>query len=88
MSEELIKRGYTKNGKAFGRFEFYNIGDTTINSLISYNIVPKKDYKKYTAKKPDGLICDRRNKKNVTVIAVIENKQPSELNSKNKILEH
>ncbi len=45
MSEEIIQRGYTKHGLIIGNYQFYNIGQTTINQLKKYKIVPNKDYK-------------------------------------------
>ena len=84
MSEELISKKYTKHGENFGNFEFYNLGATTILSLIKYKIVNKISNKEYLNKKPDAIIVDRRDKKNITTIAVIEYKKPSELNTTEK----
>jgi len=74
MSEELIQKGLTKSGIKIGKYEFYNIGSTTLKQLKKYKIIPDKDYKKYENKKPDALVVDRRNKSNIKVIVVQENK--------------
>ncbi|HEC88579.1 MAG TPA: N-6 DNA methylase [Thermoplasmata archaeon] len=81
MSEELIQKGYTEHGEIFGIYEFYNIGNTTINELKRFKIAPDKEYGDYGIKKPDALLVDRRNKDNVIVIAVIEHKDYSEFNT-------
>lgn len=80
MSEELLQRGLLTNPKKIGLWNFYNIGSTTLKSLKEHKIIPDKDYGNLARRKPDGLITQSRN-----VIAVIENKKPSELNSKAKI---
>jgi type I restriction enzyme M protein len=80
MSEELLQRGLLTSPKKIGIWNFYNIGSTTLKSLKEHKIIPDKDYGKLSRRKPDGLITQSRN-----VIAVIENKKPSELNSKAKI---
>lgn len=85
MSEELVRKEYIEQGKQFYNFEYYDIGDTKIETLLRYNIIPTKDYGKFNSKKPDAIIVDRRNKRNIQVIAVVEFKKPSELNTKEKI---
>jgi len=86
MSEELIKRGLIEHGLIVGNYEFYNIGDTTLNQLKKYKVIPNKDYKEYGSRQPDGLLVDRRNKENIKVILVIENKDNGKFKSeKDKI---
>lgn len=85
MSEELIQRGLTKVGIPFGKYELFNIGGTNISNLVKYKIINKKDYSEYSQKEPDIIIVDRRNKKNIQVIAVIEYKNIKELDSEKKI---
>lgn len=80
MSEELLQRNLLSNPKKIGAWNFYNIGSTTIKSLKEHKIIPSKDYGKFERRKPDGLITFDKN-----VIAVIENKKPSELNSDTKV---
>ncbi|GEN73694.1 N-6 DNA methylase [Chryseobacterium lathyri] len=85
MSEELIKRGLQKNGLKFGNYEYYNIGDTNINSLRAYDIIPNKPYSdEVLRKKPDGILVDRSNKSNIQVLVVVEHKQPSEFDTQIK----
>ncbi|WP_187477935.1 N-6 DNA methylase [Amniculibacterium sp. G2-70] len=85
MSEELIQRGLTKSGLPFGKYELFNIGGTNILNLVKYKIISQKDYLEYSQKQPDIIIVDRRNKKNIQVIAVIEFKNISELDNDRKI---
>lgn len=74
MSEELLQRGLSENGLKIGPYEYYIIGNTNLNQLKKFKIVPNKDYGAYGVRKPDGLLVDRRNKDNVKVILVLENK--------------
>jgi type I restriction enzyme M protein len=74
MSEELIQKGLTDGGIKVGIYEYYPIGSTTLNQLKKYQIIPKKDYKKYGTRRPDTLLVDRRNKNDVKVTVVIEHK--------------
>jgi len=74
MGEELNQRDLIKNGIKIGIYEFYNIGNTTLNQLKKFKIIPSKDYKQYSIRKPDSILVDRRNKNKIKVILVIENK--------------
>lgn len=78
MSEELIKRGLIKSGCKIGNYEYYDIGETTLNQLKQAKIIPNKEYGEYKSKKPDGLLVDRQNKSIPKVIVCVECKQPSE----------
>lgn len=80
MSEELLQRDLLSNPEKIGRWNFYNIGATTLNTLKRYKIIPNVDYKKFGSRKPDGLIIQDKK-----VIAVIANKLPQKLKSKNQI---
>lgn len=84
MSEELIKRGLTKNGLKISHYQYYDVGDSTLDQLKRYKIIPEKSYGKYSARKPDGLLVDRQNTKQINVIAVVEHKQPSDFNTDKK----
>ena len=86
MSEELIQKKLTKHGIKFDNYEFYSIGNTTLNQLKKYEIIPDLDYGTYDKLKPDALVVDRSNKKNIQVIAVIEYKSHSEFNKDEKRL--
>ena len=79
MSEELIQKDLIKHPAKIGKWNFYNIGATTIRQLKENKIVRNVDYGKEEKKKIDGLIVQNKN-----VIAVIEYKRPSEFNTKEK----
>lgn len=78
MSEEIIQRGLENGGIKIGEYEFYNIGATTLHDLQRYGIIPNGNYEKYISRRPDGLII-KREKENINVIAVIENKDYDKL---------
>lgn len=73
MSEELLQRDLLKNPEKFGKWDFYNIGATTVKALKEYGIIRNVNYGDVEKKKVDGLIVQKKN-----VIAVIEYKKPSE----------
>jgi len=73
MSEELLQRNLVKNPEKIGRWDFYNIGATTVKALKEYGIIRYVNYGYVEKKKVDGLIVQKKN-----VIAVIEYKKPSE----------
>lgn len=73
MSEELLQRDLQKNPDKIGKWDFYNIGATTIKNLKEYGIIRNVDYGNEEKKKVDALIVQKKN-----VIAVIEYKKPSE----------
>jgi len=84
MSEELLQRDL-KNPPKFGRWDFYNIGATSIKSLKENNIIHNFNYGSEEKKKVDALLVQKKN-----VIAVIEYKKPSEFKTaeqKNKAIE-
>jgi len=82
MSEELIQKGLTEHGLKIGIYEFYQIGNTNLNELKRYKIVPDKNYAEYGSKKPDALLVDRRNKNNIKVVLVIEYKDSTKFGSR------
>lgn len=73
MSEELLQRDYHKNPEKIGKWDFYNIGATSIKKLKEYGIIRNVNYGIEEKKKVDALIVQKKN-----VIAVIENKTPSQ----------
>lgn len=73
MSEELLQRNLLKNPEKIGKWDFYNIGATTVKALKEYGIIRNVNYGDEEKKKVDGLIVQKKN-----VIAVIEYKKPSE----------
>lgn len=73
MSEELLQRNLVKSPAKIGKWDFYNIGSTTVRALRGYGIIRNVDYGDVESKKLDALITQQKN-----VIAVIEYKKPSE----------
>ncbi|WP_207640937.1 N-6 DNA methylase [Clostridium lundense] len=80
MSEELFQRNLINSPYKIGNWNFYNIGATSIKSLKESGIIENIDYADIENRKPDGLIVSNSKK----VIAVIENKKPSEFNTDKK----
>lgn len=76
MSEELLQRDLIVNPDKIGKWDFYNIGSTSIKALKESNIIRNVDYGSIEKKKVDALIVLRKN-----VIAIIEYKKPSEFNT-------
>ncbi|GAP72316.1 N-6 DNA methylase [Candidatus Symbiothrix dinenymphae] len=72
MSEELLQRDLINNPEKIGKWDFRNIGSTTLGALKNAGIIPKKDYKDFERRKPDGIITSKKE-----VIAIIENKDIS-----------
>lgn len=79
MSEELLQRDLIDNPEKIGNWNFYNIGATTVKSLKQSNIINNLDYDKIESRKPDALIIYNKN-----VLVTVENKKPSEFNTKEK----
>lgn len=79
MSEELLQRGLDKNNPSdkLGKWDYYNIGATTVKALKQADIIRNIDYKKLENKKVDALVVSRKD-----VIAIIEFKQPKEFKTK------
>lgn len=74
MSEELLQRDLLKNPVKIGKWNFYNIGNTTLKSLKDHSIITNISYPKFDRRKPDGLVTHNGN-----VIALVSNKIPSKL---------
>ncbi|MFC0428926.1 N-6 DNA methylase [Chryseobacterium scophthalmum] len=72
MSEELLQRDLINNCQKLGKWDFYNIGATTIKSLKEHGIIRNINYGNVEKKKIDGLIVQKKD-----VIAVIEYKKPA-----------
>lgn len=85
MSEELLQRDLVKNPEKIGKWDFYNIGATTLKALKRHKKIRDTDYGLLERKKPDALIIQQKQ-----VIAVIEYKTPKEFRTetqKNKAIE-
>ena len=54
MSEELHQRDLIEKPEKIGKWDFYNIGATTLKSLKENKIIPSLDYKEFERRKPDG----------------------------------
>jgi hypothetical protein len=67
MSEELLQRDLINNPEKIGKWDFYNIGSTSVKALKENGIIRSVDYGKDDNKKPDALLVQKKN-----VIAVIE----------------
>lgn len=76
MSEELLQTTPVNIGK----YTYLRLGSTTLEQLKVRGIIPKKNYGKLKAKKPDGLVSHHDDIK-----AVVEYKQPKELKSNRQI---
>jgi len=84
MAEEIYQRNLQQNGIKIGKFEFYNIGATTIRDLVKFGIIENGNYDGYLDRKPDGLLVQKVATK-IKVVAVIENKDINKLtNNKQK----
>lgn len=84
MSEELLQRDLINNCQKLGKWDFYNIGATSVKALKEHGIIRNVNYGNEEKKKVDGLIVQKKN-----VIAVIEYKRPSEFKTvaqKNKAI--
>ena len=79
MSEELLQRGLDKNNPTskIGKWNYYNIGATTLRALKEAKIIRNVDYGVLELKKIDGIIVNSKD-----VIAVIEFKQPKDFKTK------
>jgi type I restriction-modification system DNA methylase subunit len=85
MSEELVQKKLTQNGIKISNYEFYHLGNTNLSELKKHNIIPNKNYGDYELRKPDALLVDRRNKKEIRVISVLEYKNLGILKSKKEL---
>ena len=79
MSEELLQRDLINNPDKIGKWNFHNIGATSLLQLKNAGIIPKKDYKNFERRKPDGIITSKKD-----VIGIIENKAVLNLKRKNR----
>ncbi len=79
MSEELLQRGLDKDNPTskMGKWNYYDLGATTIKALKNAHIIRNVNYGKLETKRVDALITQKTN-----VIAVIEFKQPKEFKTK------
>jgi type I restriction-modification system DNA methylase subunit len=74
-SEQLLQVVPQKIGK----YLYYRLGETTLNQLKDFGLIPKKDYGDLIKKKPDGIIVRYKEVK-----GIVEAKSPSELDTSAK----
>lgn len=74
-SEQLLQVVPQKIGK----FLYYRLGETTINQLKDFGLIPLRDYGDLIKKKPDGLIVYHKDVK-----GIVESKSPEELTTENQ----
>ena len=43
LSEEIIQKGYEEHGLKIEKYQFYNLGATTISTLKKYKIIPNRE---------------------------------------------
>ncbi|MBK7104654.1 MAG: N-6 DNA methylase [Ignavibacteriae bacterium] len=79
MSEELLQKDLKNNPEKIGKWDFYNIGSTTIKQLKENGIIRNIDYGIEEKKKVDALVVQKKN-----VIAVVEYKKPTDFNTEEK----
>src|SRR4051812_24362458 len=89
MSEELRQKGYLDNtgnahGIAVGPYEGFNLGATTLDQLRRARIIPDYNYGRFSTRKPDGIVVDRRILQQPVVKLVIEFKDRGKLDSEAK----
>ncbi|WP_089725396.1 N-6 DNA methylase [Candidatus Thiosymbion oneisti] len=77
MSEELIQI----SPKLLGRYLYYRIGSSTLSQLKKQKVIKGKFTQDIAQKKPDGLVVLTGG----DVKAIIEYKQPSELQTKSQV---
>lgn len=88
MSEELRQKGYldsrgNAHGIAVGPYEGFNLGATTLDQLRRARIIPDLNYGRFSTRKPDGIVVDRRTDQPLVKL-VIEFKDRGKLDSEIK----
>lgn len=80
MGEELNQRDLINNPEKIGKYDFRNIGSTSLLQLKKAGIIHGKDYKGFEKRKPDAIISiDNVIKSKVkTTLGIVENKSTSQ----------
>ena len=60
MSEELLQRDLLKNPPKIGKWDFYNVGATSIKQFKEAQVIRNVDYGKEEKKKVDALIVQKK----------------------------
>ncbi len=84
MSEELNQRDLRNNPEKIGKFDFRNIGSTSLLQLKKAGIIHGKDYKGFEKRKPDAIISipEVVKSKVKTTLGIVENKSTSQFKTK------
>ena len=84
MSEELNQRDLINNPEKIGKYDFRNIGSTSLLQLKKAGIIHGKDYKGFEKRKPDAIISipDVIKSKVKTTLGIVENKSTSQFKTK------
>lgn len=84
MSEELNQRDLINNPEKIGKYDFRNIGSTSLLQLKKAGIIHGKDYKGFEKRKPDAIISipDVVKSKVKTTLGIVENKSTSQFKTK------
>jgi len=84
MSEELLQRNLINHPEKIGKFEFRNIGSTSLLQLKKAGIIADKDYNKFEKRKPDAIISIPNviNASIKSTLGIIENKSSKEFKTK------
>ncbi len=84
MSEELNQRDLINNPEKIGKYDFRNIGSTSLLQLKKAGIIHGKDYKGFEKRKPDAIISipEVVKSKVKTTLGIVENKSTSQFKTK------
>lgn len=84
MSEELNQRDLINNPEKIGKYDFRNIGSTSLLQLKKAGIIHGKDYKGFEKRKPDAIISIDNviKSKEKTTLGIVENKSTSQFKTK------
>ncbi len=84
MSEELNQRDLIHNPEKIGKYDFRNIGSTSLLQLKKAGIIHNKSYTNFEKRKPDAIISipEVVKSKVKTVLGIVENKSTSQFKTK------
>ncbi len=84
MSEELNQRDLINNPEKIGKFDFRNIGSTSLLQLKKAGIIHGKDYNGFEKRKPDAIISipEVVKSKIKTTLGIVENKSTTQFKTK------
>lgn len=84
MSEELNQRDLINNPEKIGKYDFRNIGSTSLLQLKKAGIIHGKNYNGFEKRKPDAIISipEVVKSKVKTTLGIVENKSTSQFKTK------